>query len=139
MMSTETNTQEQKPAAPAPVETGQDKRIAELSHESATYRTQRNEAVRRAHAYETMLKAHGVDLSGVTVDKLNAMPINAGRVEGQFDYTPPKIEVPKNAAINQRAEGAATLTLEQVENWPREEINRRWPEVKALLEAAGKG
>ena len=71
-------------------------RVTELSKESASYRTQRNEALRRAHAFETMLNAHGVNTSGVTDDALKALPIKVGKVDGQFSYTPPKIDVPRN-------------------------------------------
>ena len=109
-----------------------DPRIAELSRESAGYRTQRNEAVRRAHAYETMLKAHGVDLSGVTAERLADIPISGGKADGPWAYTPPKVEVPREAPKS-RVEGKAALTLDEVRAWGPDEINRRWDEVKSLM------
>ena len=120
----------QTDGAPAPTT---DPRIAELSRESAGYRTQRNEAVRRAHAYETMLKAHNVDLSGVTSEALAAIPISGGAADGPFAYTPPRIEVPKEAAPAARAGGKATPTLDEVRAWSPDEINKRWDEVKSLM------
>ena len=110
-----------------------DPRIAELSRESAAYRTQRNGALRRAHAFETMLKAHGIDLSGVTDAALAALPISGGKVDAPYDYTPPKVEVPKAEPAAARTEGGPTLTVEEVRKWPAAEINRRWDEVSALL------
>ena len=121
------------PPAPAT-----DPRIAELSRESAGYRTQRNAAVRRAHAYETMLKAHGVDLSGVTAEKLDAIPISGGAADGPFAYTPPKVEVPKpDEGGRGRAEGKAQPTLDEIRKWPADQINARWDEVKAAMAAGG--
>ena len=117
---------------------GSDPRIAELSRESAGYRTQRNAAVRRAHAYETMLKAHGVDTSGVTTEALEAIPISGGQADGPFAYTPPKIEVPKADTGGQRAEGKAAPTLDEIRKWPADQINKRWDEVKAAMAAGGK-
>ena len=58
--------------AQATPETSVDPRVADLSKESASYRTQRNEAVRRAHAYETMLKAHGIDTTPVSNEALSS-------------------------------------------------------------------
>ena len=129
-MSDETN----PPAEGTKPDGGPDPRIAELSRESAAYRTQRNEALRRAHAFETMLKAHGVDLSGVTSGALSDLPISGGKVDGVFAYTPPKIEVPRKEETG-RAEGKPALTLDEVRKWPPAEINRRWDEVKNLMEA----
>ena len=116
----------------APEQPSTDTRVAELSREAAGYRTQRNEAVRRAHAFETMLKAHGVDVSGVTSERLSSIPISGGAADGPFDYTPPKVEVPK-APGNGRAEGAAAPTLAEVRTWSPERINREWDTVKGLL------
>lgn len=112
----------------------QDPRIAELSRENASYRTQRNGALRRAHAYETMLKAHGVDLSGVTDAALSALPISGGKVDAPYEYTPPKVEVPKADPPAARTEGGPALTVEEVRKWPAAEINKRWAEVSKLLE-----
>lgn len=130
----ESETPNKTPEAVAPPN-GKDEtpdRVAELSKESAGYRTQRNAAVRRAHAYETMLKAHGVDTSGVTDDALKGLPIKAGQVDGQYQYTPPKIDVPRTEPA-QRVEGKPALTLEEVRTWPADEINKRWDEVSALM------
>ena len=128
-------------ASPSPEGGGEqqtaDTRVAELSREAAGYRTQRNEAVRRAHAYETMLKAHGVDVSGVTAERLASIPISGGAADGPYDYTPPKIEVPR-AEPNGRAEGGPSLTLDEVKGWSRDEINKRWTEVTALMARGGK-
>ena len=107
-------------------------RIAELSKESASYRTQRNEALRKAHAYETILKAHNVDISQVKTESLESLPISGGKVDGVFKYKPPKIEVPKEPKA--KAEGSAPVTLDEVKKWPAAKINKNWGTVTALLE-----
>ena len=123
-----------KPAEPTEEsKTDDGARIAELSKKSAAYRTARNDALRRAHAYETMLTAHGIDTSPASPDVLKTLPINNGKVDGEFIYTPPKIAVPR-VPDAQRAEGKPGLTLEQVRTWHPDEINRRWDEVKGLME-----
>ena len=115
----------------------QDARIAELSKESAGYRTQRNDAVRRAHAYETMLKAHNVDVSGVTSDALKGIPISGGKADGEFSYTPPKIRVPEKVDPPKAGDSKPALTLDEVKTWDADRINANWNEVKALMSARG--
>lgn len=127
-------------AAAQPAATGApgkdtDTRVAELSKESAAYRTQRNDALRRAHAFETMLKAHGIDTSAATTERLNALPVSGGQVDGVFEYSPPKIDVPKAKPPAARAEGNPALTIDQIKTWKPEEINKRWDEVQAVLTA----
>ena len=121
------------PEAPQAEPKHDDARVAELSRESGAYRTQRNEALRRAHAFETMLKAHGIDVSGVDPKALADLPISGGKVDGVYEYTPPKVEVPRTQDPPQRAGGDAPLTLEEVRQWPKDEINRRWDEVSSLM------
>ena len=121
------------PEAPDPKDT----RIGELSKESAGYRRQRNDALRRATAFETMLKAHGVDTSGVTSEKLRELPVKDGRVDGVFEYTPPKVKTETRTDAPPRVEQPAGLTVDEVRKWAPEQINARWSEVKALLEQQG--
>lgn len=121
-----------EPTAPAP---SGDAKVAELSKESAAYRTQRNGALRRAHAFETMLSAHGIDTSGVTAERLDALPIASGMVDGQYDYSAPPIKAP---AVEPRAdEGAQSqgLSRETIEAMAPSEINGRWTEIKSWLAA----
>ena len=127
---TNTSTTETSPAAGG----GDEGRVAELSRESAAYRTQRNEALRRASAYETMLKAHGVDTAPVTADALAKLPISEGRVDGKFEYAPPKIKVPEQKDPPKAGgEGKVAPTLDEVKTWSSDRINKRWDEVKSLL------
>ena len=125
---------EQEKAGASDARALDDTRIAELSRESAAYRTGRNEALRRAHAYETILKAHGIDVSGVTSEALSGLPISGGKVDGVYAYTPPKIEVPRAPEPARAGDDKPPLTLDEVRKWPADEINRRWTEVKGLME-----
>ena len=109
-----------------------DPKVAELSRESAAYRTQRNTALREAHAYKTILKAHGIDTASVTSEALSGIPISGGKADGEFKYTPPEIKVPKGKQ-DPPSEKAGALTLEEVRKWHPDEINRRWDEVSKLM------
>jgi len=109
---------------------------AELRRESASYRTQRNAALREAHAYKTMLLAHNIAVDGVNEDKLKDLPISDGRVDGKFDYTPPAIAVPAKPTSQANASiggNAKPLTLDEVGGWSEEQINANWDEVQRLL------
>ena len=119
-------------ATPPAAEPSGDK-VAELSRESASYRTQRNAAVRRSHCYEVMLKAHGIDLAPVTSEAMAGLPIKAGAVDGAFAYTAPKIEVPKQAKPPEAAATPPALTKEALNTMSAADINKRWDEVSALL------
>ena len=126
--STETKPAEQQ-AAP-------DARVHELSQESAAYRTQRNEALRKAHAYETMLKAHSIDTTGVTNEVLAGLPIQGGKVDGQFAYKAPALVKP--AQEPGKVETSGSLTLDDVKTWSHERISKEWDKVSALLSQGAK-
>ena len=91
-------------------------RITELSKESAGYRVQRNEALRKNLAYETVLKAHNVDVKQLNLNELDSLPVRNGQVDGTFKYKPPKREVPKEP--RGKVEGSAPITLDEVKKWP---------------------
>ena len=111
-----------------------DARVAELTKEAAAHRVARNNAIRQAHAYKTILKAHGIDLGSVTEERLNAIPISDGKADGVFDYTPPKVAAPKKDDPPKK-EGQPALTKESLATMPHDEINKRWGEVQAVLQA----
>ena len=108
-----------------------DPRIAELSKESASYRTQRNTALRKAAAYEAMLSAHGVKVE-LDADALANLPISGGKVDGQYAYTAPKIEGAKPAP---RQSANTGLTIDEIKTMDTRTINSRWDEVQKVLEA----
>ena len=121
----------QKPEAQD--EGGVDRRISELSREAASYRSQRNLALRKAHAYETMLKAHSVDVSAVTEASLETLPINEGKVDGEWKYKPPSITVPKTQQHQRADTGTRGLSLDDVRNMSVKQINDQWSEVHRAL------
>lgn len=129
---------ENQPGTGQPEPAGDGARVAELAREAGSYRTQRNVALRQAAAYRTILQAHNIDLSGVTDAALEALPINAGQVDGVFPYEPPRpgANVQRVEARAAQPDGPAALTREQIEAMPPDEINRRWDEVKAFLRRA---
>lgn len=106
--------------------------VSELRREAAAYRTQRNASLREAHAFRTILDKHGIDVSHITPESLNSLPISGGRVDGVFDYTPPKITAPANKPAPE-VSGPAPLTLEEARKLPPAEINKRWDEISNLM------
>ena len=104
----------------------------EYAEQAENYRVQRNKALRQAHAFKTMLKAHGIDLKPVTDKALEHLPINQGAVDGVFDYKAPDIKVPP-APAQTRVESSAPPTLDEVRRWSPEKINAQWDTVKELM------
>ena len=96
-----------------------------------TYRTQRDNAVRKAHAYATMLKAHGISTETVTDAKLQQITIHAGEADSPFEYKAPKISVP--APQKSKTEPRPQPTLEDVKTWGEEKIADNWNMVKDLM------
>ena len=64
--------------------------VQRANGEAARFRSERNDALRRAHAFATILKAHNIGTDGVTPDALAGLQIEGGAVKGEFPYTPPK-------------------------------------------------
>ena len=102
-----------------------------------TYRSQRDKAIRQAHAYSTMLKAHGIDTSNVTEAALQQITIHAGAPDSPFEYNPPKISIPAPAA-KPRPKTAEQPTLEDVKTWDEDKIADNWDTVKQLMKKGGK-
>lgn len=116
-----------------------EKKIASLSKESANYRTQRNTALRRSAAYETMLGAHNIKTDDVTEDALEGLLIKNGKVDSEFKYSAPKPESTKtrtSESPNTRVtpEKGTTLTRADIAGMSEEQINKRWDEIAPQLE-----
>lgn len=113
-------------------------KLEAASREAASYRSQRNAALRKASAYETMLKAHSISLEVVTDEALEAMTIRDGRVDSPFKYTAPKPEASdtKETRTAQRVgtEKPAGLTRDDISGMSEDEINRRWDEIAPVLQ-----
>lgn len=119
-----------------------DERIAALTEEvkglrqeAKNYRQARNDALRKSHAYRTILDAHKIDLSVVTDHALANLSIEGGKVDSEFTYTPPQIDPPKRAPAKAAGEGKGGLTKDDLKGMKPEEINRRWSEVRSVLAA----
>lgn len=93
---------------------------------------QYNNAIRRVKALETIAKSHNIDLSSMTSERLNAIPVNDG-VAGEFVYTAPKITAPAKPPARVASETKSGLTLEEVKSMSESQINARWKEVSELL------
>ena len=134
--------EEVETAPAAPVDNGEgdstsdSARVAELGREAASYRTQRNDALRRAHALDTIVRAHNIAVDDVmTPEALDRLPINAGQVDGPFRYVPPKFTAPVAAGGSSAAPASSEVTLsrETIESMTPEQINARWDDIKAFL------
>lgn len=117
-----------------------DAQIAELRREAGSYRTQRNAALRRSHAFETIVNAHQIDASSVTEAALAALPISEGKVDGQFQYTPPKptaTPASRQAVRVGETGQESALTREAIAEMRPDQVNARWNEIKEFLRAGG--
>lgn len=115
-----------------------DKELKSLREESAKYRSQRNQALRRGSALETIAKAHQIDLSKVTDEALEALPIVDGRVDGEFAYEVPSLRPPGATERKPRVTdgGKGQLTKEALSSMSVAEIRALpWDQVRAALAA----
>ena len=104
----------------------------EPSEQLAAYKAQRDSAIRRAHAFQTILEHHGVDLACVTPQALDLLPIADGRVDGVFAYDPPppvKKTPPPPTEPSPNGAGAEP-TLEDIRKLTPSAINELWKEGK---------
>jgi len=97
-----------------------------------TYRTQRDNAIRKAHAYATMLKAHGISTENVNDASLQQITIHAGEADSPFEYKAPKISMPA-PAHKPRAKSSPQPTLDDVKTWSEDKIADNWDMVKDLM------
>ena len=116
--------------------------------EAAKYRTQRNDALRRATALETIAKAHGLDTAAADSEAVRNLAISDGKVTDTFQYTPPKpgansaraVHTPSGSAgqppATQPDEG---LTHEKIAGMKPHEINQNWEKISAFMRDNPKG
>lgn len=115
--------------------------VAKANRQAASYRTQRNKHLRRAHAYEVILRAHNIDISAVKRARLSDLPIREGRVDGEYAYEAPDLAggstptEPGNKVAAPAPSGSLALTLEEVQSMTTTQINDRWDEVSELLKS----
>ena len=109
------------------------KQVGELSRESAAYRTARNDALRKAHAYGTIIKAHNINIDSVSDTALQALPIDNGKVDGVFTYSPPEVKVSTKRDPNAVQKDSQGLTMDDVKKMSPQDINANWKEVSGLL------
>ena len=112
-------------------------KVQALSKESAGYRVQRNDALKREHLLKAVLSKHGVDTEKLKDYDLGKLTVNDGVVSGEVNYevpAPAKVKAGSSTkAVNVKAE--PPLTLKEVEdNWSAEQINKNWSKVKTLME-----
>lgn len=127
-------TLEEAQARIAALETAAAKHSTDLEsarNEAAKHRVARNEALRREHALGKVISAHNISFDVSKAD-VGGLTINDGKVEGEFDYTPPSTT--QRQAPRQEPTKTGGLTLEEVKKMSPDKINERWEEVSKLLE-----
>ena len=108
--------------------------IQSLRQEAARYRVSRNDALRRAHALSTVIKAHNVSFSIDDAD-LSSLDIKDGSVTGDFKYEPKKIS---DKPLPNVAKGETGLTMDRIREMSAKELSENWDEVKTVLESQRK-
>lgn len=102
-----------------------------LSQEAANYRTQRSDALKRAHVLEAVLKGHNVsvDTSGIPTDHLK---VEDGKVIGDVQYTPPKFNHPQQTTPPIQNSNPP-LTLEAIKSMSVKDIEANFDQVMAVV------
>ena len=99
-----------------------------LRTESAKYRTQRNDALKQAHALGAVVKAHNINFDLAKAD-LESLKVENGRIEGEFAYTPaenPKSDPPKPSDKSE-------MSMADVKNMSPDQINENWDLVQGAM------
>ena len=114
----------------SPVETERDN----LRKEAASYRTQRNAALREAHVLSTVLNAHNIafDMGAVSMDTLE---ISDGKVTTPYSYSIPTSASNASSSPTPVAPSSTRLTRQDVEAMTTAQINERWDDVSSLMKA----
>ena len=132
---------ENPPAGDSDGDKSQADELAKVRKEAQKLRSQRNRALRRASAFETMLEAHNIDSSVATDQALAALDIEDGEVKDVFAYTAPKIKS-KPSQSSEASESAESggLTREKIEKMSVDEINKLWEsgEMQGFLKSQRK-
>lgn len=100
--------------------------VRRLNGEAARLRVERNDALRRGHAYSTMLRAHNISTDAVTADALSGLEIEGGAVKGTFSYKPPTPTAPagKQPAGGRPPGTVGGVTREDLARMSADEISR---------------
>lgn len=107
--------------------------VESLRKEASRHRVARNDALRRVHALDTVVKAHNIRFSLDEAD-LSGLTIKDGQVEGEYKYTLPTTPVnpPPTDDPSSTEEG---LTLDKVKMMSAAEIEADWDNVQSVMAA----
>ena len=89
--------------------------VETVRNEAGARRTQRNQALRQAHALGQVLKAHNITFDINDAD-LSSLKIEDGKVQGEFDYTPKALPAkkvdPSTLKEEPSEDNGSTMTLD---------------------------
>ena len=105
--------------------------LEKARNEAASYRNQRNVALRKLHASETVISKHNIKFDLNQAD-LGGLAIKDGKVEGEFEYSPGK---PDNSPPKKDGDTKEALTYADVQKMDRHQMQARWDEVQKVMEA----
>ena len=115
--------------------------IKSARSEAAKYRTERNTALRLAHAYRTMLDKHNINHKSVTPEAVEVLAIKDGAVVDEFNYDAPKPGV--TGAVKgsssagkppQTTDESAGLSIDKIKKMSTAEVNKNWKEISQFME-----
>lgn len=135
-MSEETNNAPEAQTQPNPLQSEVDTlsaKVRDLQAEAASYRTQRNEAMRMNHARGKIMDAHNI-AHEFDSDQLAALKIEEGKVIGDYPYqaiTKPSEPAPQPSAPRR-------MTINDVKNMTAEQIEENWDLVSEVMKSQDK-
>ena len=109
-------------------------KIERLQSESASYRVQRNQALRESHALREVAKAHSADMDQMTEEALGNLKIANGKVDGEFSYKAPSLASQVTATpVQTKTPDTVAMDISSLATMSSKEINDNWDEVSQLL------
>ena len=108
-----------------------------MSDESGKYRTERNDALKKLHVMKKIVDKHNISVNmDIFQSSMDKMSIEDGKVSGDVEYTPPKIESKRsssNSSPKSNSGSSQRPTLDEVKTWSSEKINKNWETIKDIM------
>lgn len=105
--------------------------LEKVRNQAAGFRVQRNVALRESHALKQVVSAHNISFDVTTADT-GGLAIKDGKVEGEFEYTPPTQQRTKEPTPPQ-GQNDNPLTVDDIRKMTPAQINERLDDVNKVL------
>lgn len=91
----------------------------------------RDTALKQVKAQATVLEKHNIKFDATKADVSKLSVDGEAQVQGDFEYEPAKPEIQQEQKIDTTP---TPLTVDEIKNMSKEEINSRWEEVQKTMQ-----